>query len=121
MDENRENDVLMMELPEYEEEFPPFAEAETQDISFVVNKEEIYKRNRIIAAEEQSKILIEEEKTKTEKKDKFEKIFSEAKAEVDKKEKKDRVITTLTVGFAIVVIAVLISLLIVNPLYRGYW
>ena len=121
MDENKENDMLMMQLPDYEEEFPPFAEAEPQEISFVVNKEEIYKRNRIIAAEEQAKSLIEAEQQKAEKKDRFEEIFKEAKSEVDKKEKKDRIITTATVAFCIVTFAVLISLLIVNPLYRGYW
>jgi|GEM_PF-6497327 len=78
MDEKKDNDVLMMELPEYEEEISPFAEAETQEISFVVNKEKIYKRNRLIAAEEKLKQLDEAEKVKEDKRAEMENIYTEA-------------------------------------------
>ncbi len=83
MDEKKENDVLMMELPEYEEEFPPFAEAETQDISFVVNKEDIYRRNRLIAAEEQTRQLAEEEKAKEKRRAEFERIYTDAQIKTE--------------------------------------
>lgn len=105
MDENRENDVLMMELPEYEEEFSPFAEAETQEISFVVNKEEIYKRNRLIAAEEKMKQLSEEEKVKEDKRAELENIYTEAK--------ESRTIGLTKKSFWIIVAASVLSLLLV--------
>ncbi|MBQ8177168.1 MAG: hypothetical protein IJ035_09075 [Oscillospiraceae bacterium] len=105
MDEKKENDVLMMELPEYEEEFPPFAEAETQDISFVVNKEEIYRRNRLIAAEEKMKQLDEKEKAIEDKRTELKNIYTEAK------ESRNLGITKKSLG--IIVAASVIGLLLV--------
>ncbi|MBR4095837.1 MAG: hypothetical protein IKK42_00860 [Oscillospiraceae bacterium] len=104
MDENRENDVLMMELPEYEEEFSPFAEVETQEISFVVNKEEIYKRNRLIAAEEKMKQLDEAEKVKEDKRTEMENIYTEAS--------QNRTIGITKKSFLIIVAASVLSLLL---------
>lgn len=105
MDENRENDVLMMELPEYEEEFSPFAEVETQEISFAVNKEEIYKRNRLIAAEEKMKQLDEAEKAKEDKRTEMENIYTEAS--------QSRTIGLTKKNFWIIVAASVLSLLLV--------
>ncbi len=104
MDKNRENDVQMMELPEYEEEFSPFAEVETQEISFVVNKEEIYKRNRLIAAEEKMKQLDEAEKVKEDKRTEMENIYTEAS--------QNRTIGITKKSFLIIVAASVLSLLL---------
>lgn len=105
MDEKKDNDVLMMELPEYEEEISPFAEVETQEISFVVNKEEIYKRNRLIAAEEKLKQLDEAEKVKEDKRAEMDNIYTEAM--------ESRTIGITKKALGIIVAASVLSLLLI--------
>lgn len=63
-------DVIEMELPPYEEEFSPFPEVET-DFNFEEHKEDIYRRNRLIAAERQTELLREENRRKIEKQRQF--------------------------------------------------
>lgn len=59
-------DIVKMDFPPYVEEYPPLPDVET-DFNFEDNKEEIYRRNRIIAAETQLAILKEENRQKLEK------------------------------------------------------
>lgn len=81
MTENKDYDVIEMDFPEYEESYPALAEAET-DISFILNKEEVYKRNRIIAAEKQAEQLVSEEKAKEKRRAEFENIYKEAQIKI---------------------------------------
>ncbi|MDE6595686.1 MAG: hypothetical protein K2K44_06735, partial [Oscillospiraceae bacterium] len=50
---NEENDIVKIDLPPYEEEQSPFPDVETET-SFEENKEEIYRRNIELAAENTS-------------------------------------------------------------------
>ncbi|MCH5349987.1 MAG: hypothetical protein J1E40_11735 [Oscillospiraceae bacterium] len=50
-EEHSENDVVKLELPEYEEKSFPFPDAPTES-SFAENKDEIFRRNMIIAAKD---------------------------------------------------------------------
>jgi len=76
---DKENDVLSMDFPEYEEEYPPFPDI-TAELPFAEGKEEVYRRNRLIAAEERVKQLVSEEKKKADKKAELENMYTEAKA-----------------------------------------
>lgn len=60
---NDDYDVIEMDLPDYQEEHSAIPDVE-DEISFAENKEEIYRRNRLIAAEEQAKQLREAEREK---------------------------------------------------------
>lgn len=72
-------DIVEMDFPPYVEEYSPFPDVET-DFNFEDNKEEIYLRNRIIAANEQVKLLKEEERKRLEKQEQFREMTEAAKA-----------------------------------------
>lgn len=48
---DKENDVISMDFPEYEEETPAIPDVKV-DISFYENREAAYERNRLIVKEE---------------------------------------------------------------------
>lgn len=77
--ENSEYDVLEIDLPEYVSEYDPIAGSKS-DASFSRNKEEIYRRNREIAAKIQAEQLSAEEKAKSEKRAELESIYEESEA-----------------------------------------
>lgn len=73
MDTNKtrsDPDIVEMDFPPYVEEQSPFPDVET-DFNFEDSKEEIYRRNRIIAAETQLAVLKEENRQKLEKQKQF--------------------------------------------------
>ncbi len=78
---DKQIDVISMDLPEYEEEYSPFPDVKTE-LPFAEGKEEVYRRNRLIAAEEQAKLLAEEEKKKADKKAELENMYIEAEEAV---------------------------------------
>lgn len=59
-------DIVEMDFPPYVEEYSPFPDVEI-DFNFEDNKEEIYRRNRIIAAKEQADIIKREKLQRLEK------------------------------------------------------
>lgn len=59
-EEQFDNDVVKMELPEYEESSFPFPDVRAES-SFAENKDEIFRRNMIIAAKE-AKLPVQREK-----------------------------------------------------------
>lgn len=59
-------DIVEMDFPPYVEEYSPFPDVEI-DFNFEENKEEIYRRNRIIAAKEQADIIKSEKLQRLEK------------------------------------------------------
>jgi len=73
----KDADIISMDFPDYVEEYPPFPDVKT-DIPFAEGKEEVYRRNRLIAAEEQAKQLAEEEKEKARRKAELENMYLEA-------------------------------------------
>ncbi|MDE6710491.1 MAG: hypothetical protein K2J76_08375, partial [Oscillospiraceae bacterium] len=72
-------DIVKLDLPPYVEEYSPFPDVEP-DFNFEDKKEEIYLRNRIIAAQEQVKLIKEEERKRLEKQEKFREMTEAAKA-----------------------------------------
>ena len=72
-------DIVKMDFPPYVEEYSPFPDIEP-DFNFEDKKEEIYLRNRIIAAQEQVKLLKDEERKRLEKQEKFREMTEAAKA-----------------------------------------
>lgn len=66
-------DIVEMDFPPYVEEYSPFPDVEA-DFNFEDNKEEIYRRNRIIAAEKQLAVLREENRQKLEKQEQYREI-----------------------------------------------
>lgn len=59
-------DIVEMDFPPYVEEYSPFPDVEI-DFNFEDNKEEIYRRNMIIAAKEQADIIKREKLQRLEK------------------------------------------------------
>lgn len=74
---DKETDVISMDFPEYEEGYPPLPDV-TAELPFAEGKEEVYRRNRLIAAEERVKQLAEEEKKKADRKAELENMYMEA-------------------------------------------
>lgn len=72
-------DIVKMDFPPYVEEQSPFPDVEPE-FNFEDNKEEIYRRNRIIAAKEQVRLLKEENRKKLEKQEQFREMTEAAKA-----------------------------------------
>ena len=80
MDENlKDNDIVQMDFPEYREEHSALPDVENES-SFTAHKEEIYRRNRLIAAEEQTRLLKEEEQKKAEKRERTEELYRDAES-----------------------------------------
>ncbi len=73
----KDADIISMDFPDYVEEYPPFPDVK-MELPFAEGKEEVYRRNRLIAAEEQAKQLAEEEKKKAERKAELENMYLEA-------------------------------------------
>lgn len=102
---DNEYDVIEMDFPGYEEEYPPFPDV-TAELPFAEGKEEVYRRNRLIAAEEQAKQLAEDEKKKADRKAELENMYLEA-AETNRRRRKNHgadkrsvaVITVAAVAF----------------------
>ena len=76
--ENSEYDVVEMDFPEYEEEFPPIGTVAAER-SFSSNKIEIYRRNTELALTEQKKALAEERAGKFAEQAEFDQVSHEAK------------------------------------------
>lgn len=74
---NDDYDVVEMDFPEYREEQPAIPDVENKS-SFSEHKEEIYRRNRLIAAEEQNRLLKEEEREKAVRREKTEELYRDA-------------------------------------------
>lgn len=77
MDDNY--DVVEMDFPPYEEEYSHLPEPESTVEPFYKVKEEVYRRNRAIAAEEQTALLKAEERRKAEKRERYREMLEEAK------------------------------------------
>lgn len=77
MDDNY--DVVEMDFPPYEEEYSHLPEPESTAEPFYKVKEEVYRRNRAIAAEEQTALLKAEERRKAEKRERYREMLEEAK------------------------------------------
>ena len=75
--ENSEYDVVEMDFPEYEEEFPPIGTVAAER-SFSSNKIEIYRRNTELALTEQKKALAEERAGKVAEQPEFDPVSHEA-------------------------------------------
>lgn len=74
---NDDYDVVEMDFPEYREEQSPIPDVENK-ISFSAHKEEIYRRNRLIAAEEQTRLLKEREREKAARCEETEELYRDA-------------------------------------------
>ena len=118
-------DIVEMDFPPYVEEYSPFPDVEP-DFNFEDNKEEIYRRNRIIAAEEQLAVLREENRQKLEKQEQFREMTKAAKTynAVSKKRYLNKVtrkfrIAVYCLGAIVAVswIAVFIATRVPNPSY----
>lgn len=72
-------DVVEMDFPPYEEEYSHLPEPESTAEPFYKVKEEVYRRNRAIAAEEQTALLKAEERRKAEKRERYREMLEEAK------------------------------------------
>lgn len=77
MDDNY--DVVKMDFPPYEEEYSALPEPEITEEPFYKIKEEVYRRNRAIAAEQQTAMLKEEERRKAEKREQFREMLEKSK------------------------------------------
>lgn len=75
-----EYDVVKMDFPPYEEEYPALPEPEVTEEPFYKIKEEVYRRNRAIAAEQQTALLKEEERRKAEKREQFREMLEKSKS-----------------------------------------
>ena len=75
--ENSEYDVVEMDFPEYEEEFPPIGTVAAER-SFSSNTIEIYRRNTELALTEQNKALAEERAGKFAEQPEFDPVSHEA-------------------------------------------
>lgn len=108
-------DIVEMDFPPYVEEHSPFPDVEPE-FNFEDNKEEIYLRNRIIAAEEQVKLLKEEERKRLEKQEQFREMTEAAKS-ADKKRHWDNIILldSIIVIFGIIALIVALSGRTSNP------
>lgn len=107
-------DIVEMDFPPYVEEQSPFPDVEP-DFNFEDNKEEIYLRNRIIAAQEQVKLLKEEERKRLEKQEKFREMTQAAKT-ADRAvmaAKRKRHWDKLVLPVSIITICAIISLIVV--------
>lgn len=87
-----DNDIVKIDFPPYVEEHSPFPDVEP-DFNFEDNKEEIYLRNRIIAVQEQVKLLKEEERKRLEKQERLREMTQAAKT-VNRTAKKKRLSKT---------------------------
>lgn len=76
---NDDYDVIEMDFPEYQEEYSAIPDVEIES-SFTAHKEEIYRRNRLIAAEEQTRILKEEEQKRAESRERTEELYRDAES-----------------------------------------
>lgn len=74
-----EYDVVKMDFPPYEEEYSALPEPEVTEEPFYKIKEEVYRRNRAIAAEQQTALLKEEERRKAEKREQFREMLEKSK------------------------------------------
>lgn len=101
-------DIVETDFPPYVEEYSPFPDVEL-DFNFEENKEEIYRRNRIIAAEEQAKLLKEEERKRLEKQEKLRKMTEEARA-ANKKRYPDMLVLLDSIIVIIGIIAFIVAL-----------
>ena len=107
-------DIVKLDLPPYVEEYSPFPDVEP-DFNFEDKKEEIYLRNRIIAAQEQVKLLKEEERKRLEKQEKFREMTEAAKAadRAVRTAKKNQYWDKLVLPVSIITICAIISLIVV--------
>lgn len=105
-------DIVEMDFPPYVEEYSPFPDVEA-DFNFEDNKEEIYRRNRIIAAKEQADIIKKEKLQKLERQRQLREMAQTAKAAnaVNKKEYWDKLVlpASIITAFAIVLLIVVLS------------
>lgn len=101
-------DVIEMDFPPYVEEYSPFPDVEPE-FSFEEHKEEIYLRNRIIAAQEQAKLLKEEERKRLEKQEQFREMTEAAKA-VTPKRHWDKLVLLDAIIAVIGIIALIVAL-----------
>lgn len=106
---NDDYDVIEMDLPDYQEEHSAIPDVE-DEISFAENKEEIYRRNRLIAAEEQAKQLKEAEREKLLRRERNEELIREAEsAETYVIPKKIAVSAVIVFGIALFFVFVLVN------------
>ena len=111
MDEERSDyDVLEIDLPAYEEDSFAIPDIPAES-SFAENKEEIYRRNRLLAADMQMEVLAAEEETRAAKKAEFEDLYKESAAAVNYNRSMKIIFSVLAVMLA-AVIAVLAILFI---------
>lgn len=107
---NGDYDVVEIALPEYREEDSAIPDVENKS-SFSEHKEEIYRRNMVIAAEEQTKLLREEEAARAARKAELERIYEESKPVsalyVDKKSAKR--ISAMLIAAAAAIAAIIIN------------
>ena len=107
-------DIVKPNLPPYVEEQSPFPDIEP-DFNFEDKKEEIYLRNRIIAAQEQVKLLKEEERKRLEKQEKIREMTRAAKA-ADRAAiaaKKNQYWDKLVLPVSIITVCAIIALIVV--------
>lgn len=109
-EEQFDNDVLEIELPAYQEDSFAIPDVPTES-SFAENKEEIYRRNRLMAADMQMDVLAAEEETRAAKKAEFEDLYKESAAVVNYNRSMKIIFSVLAVMLA-AVIAVLAILFI---------
>ena len=109
-EEQFDNDVLEIELPAYQEDSFAIPDVPTES-SFAENKEEIYRRNRLMAADMQIDVLAAEEETRAAKKAEFEDLYKESAAAVNYNRSMKIIFSVLAVMLA-AVIAVLAILFI---------
>lgn len=109
-DERSDNDVLEIELPAYQEDSFAIPDVEAES-SFAENKEEVYRRNRLMAADMQMEVLAAKEEAKAVKKAEFEDLYKESAAAVNYGRSMKIIFSVLAVMLA-AVIAVLAILFI---------
>ncbi|MCH5193941.1 MAG: hypothetical protein J1F11_08275 [Oscillospiraceae bacterium] len=111
MSEKRsDHDVLEIDLPAYEEDSFAVPDIEPES-SFAENKEEIYRRNRLIAADMQTKeltALAEEEKARADKKAELEELYIESAAAVNYHRSIKIIFSVLSVMFSVVITVLVI-------------
>ncbi|MBD5139015.1 MAG: hypothetical protein HDT24_06885 [Ruminococcus sp.] len=114
---NDDYDIVEWDFPEYLEEHSAVPDVE-DEVSFTEHKEEIYRRNRLIAAEEQAKLLKEAERDKALRRQQTEELIREA--ESAEAYVIPRKMAVSAVAVVCIVMVVIVALINVNRKADGY-